>query len=118
MSLALKCGACPEYGRERVSTRTSMLCSFKRPTNFFAEWLECPIVKTDPRPEALRLPVTDSLSTADRRWLIPFRPGERLVVPHQQLGFLLQHVLRNLGDVKDNSVIALSPDHFSKRLCL
>lgn len=47
MSLALKCGACLEYGRERMSTNTSIPCSFNRLANFFAEWLECPIVKTN-----------------------------------------------------------------------
>jgi hypothetical protein len=48
MVRALKCGACPEYGCERVSTRTSISCSFNRLVNFSAEWFECPIVKTDP----------------------------------------------------------------------
>jgi hypothetical protein len=49
-----------------VSTRTSISCSFNRPTNFFAEWLECPIVKTDLRPEASQFPVTDPQLSADR----------------------------------------------------
>jgi hypothetical protein len=42
----LKCGACLEYGRERVSTRTSIPYPFNRPASFSAEWLECPIVNT------------------------------------------------------------------------
>jgi hypothetical protein len=50
-SSMLKCGACLEYGCERVSARTSTLCPTNRPTNFFAEWLEWPIVKTAPPTE-------------------------------------------------------------------
>src|SRR5215204_4021426 len=49
MAVALNCGACLEYGRERMSTRTSIPCLLNRTVNFSAEWLECPIVKTDPR---------------------------------------------------------------------
>ena len=49
MPLALNCGACLEYGRERMSTRTSILCLFNSAASLSAEWLECPIVNTSPR---------------------------------------------------------------------
>jgi hypothetical protein len=49
ISLALKCGAYLEYGCERVSTRISIPYPFNRMANSSAEWLECPIVKIDPR---------------------------------------------------------------------
>jgi hypothetical protein len=49
MPLALNCGACLEYGRERMSTKTSIPCLLNRKANFSAEWLECPTVNTDPR---------------------------------------------------------------------
>ena len=52
MPPALNCGACLEYGCERVSTRTSIPYLFNRPASLSAEWLECPTVKTDPRPSA------------------------------------------------------------------
>jgi len=65
MSLALKCGACLEYGCERMSATTSIPCCFNRPTNFAAEWLEWPIVKMDHRPELSPFSFTDCWQCVD-----------------------------------------------------
>ncbi len=65
MSLALKCGACLEYGCERTSATSSIPCRFNRPTNFSAEWLEWPIVKMDHRPEPWPFSFTDCRQCVD-----------------------------------------------------
>src|SRR5919202_5048679 len=111
----LKCGACLEYGRERTSTRASILCPSNSPTNFFAVWLECPIVKTDLPPETS--PAARLSPSASRCSSILSPPSLRVPVRAEQATRSPSlHPLGHVeGHTKDNLAPLLDPDLFWNR---